>query len=134
MGTAARSGKYSLRLFSSSCAKYYDYDKFDWVTTASVSKPVALDLGDVVRISGWVNVPKRMEQTDRGAIVGDSIGGAGFVEFVQVEPTDGWKHFSVIREYRWGKKPLDFGVRLALCGIGEAYFDDISLQKLVADE
>jgi len=55
--------------------------------------------------------------------------GAQGSEAVQVEATDGWKRLRLIVSLR-SPDIASIAARLALCGVGEAYLDDVTVRQL----
>jgi len=90
-----------------------------WIT----SPPLNVTAGQVVHISGWVNVPKKIEGNRDGLLIFDSIGGDVLAERIQV--TKGWQRFSYYRMV-----PLDGTLTLttALTGFGDALVDDVLIE------
>jgi hypothetical protein len=87
-----------------------------WIT----SPEIPVTAGQVLRISGWVNVPKKIEGNLDGLLIFDSIGGDVMAERFPV--TKGWQKFTYYR-----MAPLDGTVRVttALTGFGDALIDDL---------
>ena len=92
------------------------------------SPQVHLQPGSLVRISGWVRIPKPIIASADGALLYDSIGG----EPLAVRLTDPcvWKQFTLYREV---PESGTFYVTLALTGIGRVDFDDVRVEPLLAN-
>ncbi len=95
-------------------------------TYLAVSSPAyRIQPGTIVRISGWVRVPKPIEASADGVLLFDSIGGEGLA--VRLTGATPWRQFSL---YRRVPASGTVGVTMALTGIGAAYFDDIRIEPL----
>lgn len=90
-----------------------------WVTSA----PVAVEPGDVVRISAWVRLAAPIEGSVDGLAIVDSLGGEPLALRV-TEPGD-WKQVTM---YRAAARRGPMSVTFALAGLGEAAIDDITVQ------
>ena len=90
------------------------------------SPPVRLTPGTLIKISGWVRVPKALVATADGALFYDSVGGEPLA--VRLTDASDWKQFSMFR-----KVPAsgEVSVTLALTGLGTAQFDDIKIEPLL---
>ena len=89
-----------------------------WVTSPTVH----VSQGSVVQIQGWLSVPKGVSGAD-GLLVIDSLGGEAMA--IRATSTGSWQQFTVYRAVpRSGPMTLTF----ALCGLGEALIDDVSVQ------
>lgn len=90
-----------------------------WIT----SPALAVTAGQVLRISGWVNVPKPITGNRDGLLIFDSIGGDVTAE--RFTTTKGWQRFSYYRMV-----PLDGTVSIttALTGFGDALVDDVLIE------
>lgn len=92
-----------------------------WITSA----PVPVRQGQLVRIHGWVHVPRPLAASDEGLLVFDSIGGPDLGDRIRV--TQGWREFTL---YRAVPQSGDVTITFALTGIGEASIDDLSVALL----
>jgi hypothetical protein len=92
-----------------------------WVT----SSPVPIRQGQMVRIHGWVNVPRQMTGTTEGLVVSDSIGGIDLGDRIRL--TQGWREFTL---YRAATQSGELTITFALAGLGEASVDDLSVSLL----
>ena len=90
------------------------------------SPTVKLQPGRLVKISGWVKIPRTILASADGAMAYDSIGG----ETLGVRLTDAaeWKQFEL---YRRVPASGEVFVTLALTGLGTVQFDDIRIEPLV---
>jgi hypothetical protein len=92
-----------------------------WIT----SSPVPVRQGQLVRIHGWVHVPRPVAASDEGLLVFDSLGGPDLGDRVRL--TQGWREFTL---YRAVPETGDLTVTFALTGLGEASIDDLSVALL----
>ena len=99
-------------------------------TFLAVDSPaVNLPPGTLVRVSGWVRVPQEITGSADGVLFYDDAGGEPLA--VRVSSLPHWKHFHL---YRRVPQTGRISVTLALTGIGVAYFDDIRIEPMVANE
>lgn len=89
------------------------------------SPPLPVDSGGIVRLSGWVRVPRRIAGSVVGAVLVDSLGGEPLQ--LQWQQTGGWQEFVA---YRPVTQSGEVRFSLALAGFGEVAFDDLSVQVL----
>lgn len=92
-----------------------------WIT----SSPVPVRQGQLVRIHGWVNVPRQIAASGEGLLVFDSISGSELGDRVRL--TQGWHEFTL---YRAVPQSGEMSVTFALTGLGEASIDDLSISLL----
>lgn len=92
------------------------------------SPAVRLAPGSLVRISGWVRIPKAITATTDGALLYDSAGGEPLAVRITAE-TKKWKQFTL---YRRVPASGSIHVTLALTGLGKAYFDDVKIEPMIA--
>ncbi|MCL2305707.1 MAG: hypothetical protein FWC43_10220 [Planctomycetaceae bacterium] len=93
-----------------------------WITTPGIS----VSTGQLLCVSGWINIPERLKGTADGLIIWDSIGGDPLaLRFYQ---TDGWRQFVF---FRYAPSDGLFEVRFYLSGVGRAMLDDISVRPVV---
>jgi hypothetical protein len=90
-----------------------------------VSSPVPVRQGQLARIHGWVNVPRRLAASNEGLLVFDSLGGADLGDRVRL--TQGWRELTL---YRVVPQTGELTVTFALTGLGEASIDDLSVSLL----
>ena len=136
---AGRDGSRSLRLCSDK-PTIYQGEPRDWVTVNVVSPKIPVEPDQILEIAAWVRLPKLLEQTQRGVTValfaytadGKRIHGYGTqsLEAVQVARSDGWQRMRLVVPLR-AKDAAAVAARLALCGVGEAYLDDVTVRKLL---
>jgi hypothetical protein len=92
-----------------------------WVT----SSPVPVRQGQLVRIHGWANVPRRLGASTEGLLVFDSLGGSDLGD--RIRATQGWREFTL---YRAVPQNGQLTITFALTGLGEASIDDLSVALL----
>ncbi len=90
------------------------------------SPAVRLQPGSLVRISGWVKVPKDITSSADGALMYDSAGGEPLA-FRFVTSTKKWRQFTWYRRVPPSGK---LSLTVALTGLGSAYFDDLKIEPL----
>ena len=82
--------------------------------------------GAIVKISGWVKIPKAIAASADGALLYDGIGGEPLA--VRLTDATGWQQFVLYREV---PASGTVSVTLALTGIGIVYFDDVRIEPLL---
>jgi hypothetical protein len=82
--------------------------------------------GSLLRISGWVRIPKPIEASTDGVLFFDSVGGEPLA--IRLTGKTDWRRFTL---YRQAPASGTIGVTVGLTGIGVAYFDDIRIEPLV---
>jgi hypothetical protein len=90
------------------------------------SPTVKLPPGTIVRVSGWMCIPKPITASADGALLYDSIGGDGFA--IRMTAATPWKKFTF---YRRVPASGSIQMTLALTGIGTVFFDDIRIEPLL---
>ncbi|MFV2068682.1 MAG: hypothetical protein ACC645_17055, partial [Pirellulales bacterium] len=89
-----------------------------WIT----SPPVHVEAGQVVRIHGWLRIPRPIADSVDGLMVIDSLGGQELAR--RVGQTEGWNDFTL---YRAVAQPTAVTVTFALSGIGAADIDTVTI-------
>jgi hypothetical protein len=92
-----------------------------WIT----SSPVPVRQGQIVRVHGWINVPRPLAGSLDGLVVFDSLGGPELGD--RVRTTQGWRELTL---YRAAGQTADLAVTFALTGLGEAWVDDLDVAVL----
>ena len=92
-----------------------------WLT----SPPVAVEAGQLLRISGWVNVAAAITGSVDGLMVVDSLTGQTLAQ--RVDRTVGWQPFTL---YRAAPQSSQVTVTFVLSGLGEARIDDVTIETL----
>jgi hypothetical protein len=119
---AGRSGWFSLRLSAAPAARVATSPLVEspplWVTSPTVQ----VRAGQLLRFTGWVNVPAKTVGTMDGVTVFDSIGGDRAAQ--RFEGPAGWKKFTY---YRISPSDGTVWLTAALNGFGEAFLDDVTI-------
>jgi hypothetical protein len=89
------------------------------------SPAVQVQAGQVACIHGWVNVPTAAADNGEALMVIDSLSGECLAD--RIGRTKGWRQFSL---YRAAPRAGPVSVTFALCGIGEAWLDDVEINIL----
>lgn len=89
------------------------------------SSPINVRQSQMVRIHGWVQVPRRLAASNEGLLVFDSLGGPELGDRIRL--TQGWREFTL---YRAVPQTGELTVTFALTGLGEASIDDLSVSLL----
>jgi len=92
-----------------------------WIATP----PVAVKGGDLVRIHGWVNVPRTISANQDGLTIMDSLSGEELMERIPV--TQGWQEFTL---YRSVAADTDLKITFSLTGLGEALLDEVTVRAI----
>ena len=95
-----------------------------WIT----SSPVPVRQGQLVRIHGWVQVPRPLAGCREGLLIFDSCTGPALGE--RVFATHGWREFTL---YRAVPENGELTITFALTGLGEAWLDDVSVSLVEAE-
>jgi hypothetical protein len=123
--TDPRSGRTALRLQAAAVSAKRPPEVIErppvWIT----SSPVPVRQGQLVRIHGWINVPRRLTASSDGLLVFDSLGGSDLGDRIRL--TQGWREFTL---YRAVPQTGDLTVTFALTGLGEASIDDLAVSLL----
>jgi hypothetical protein len=88
-----------------------------------MSPAVSVDAGQIICIHGWVNVPTPINGNVDGLMVIDSISRESMAD--RIHQTNGWQEFAM---YRVAPQSGNVSVIFALCGLGEAWIDDVTIQ------
>ncbi len=131
-----RSASHALRFSSPRPCVNDAGDPQDWVVYGGLSEPIGVVRGDLLTACAWVHVPEDIGQTARGAILdlvgydhqGQEVPGWGRMdsEDGRLQATDEWHQLlvqRVVNDVRVDRVLL----RVALCGVGTCYFDDVAL-------
>jgi hypothetical protein len=95
---------------------------------AMQSPTVRLRPGTLVKVSGWIRIPKALTATTDGALLYDSAAGEPLAYRLRA-PTV-WAQIIL---YRRVPASGTINVTVALTGIGEVYFDDIKIEPMEPD-
>ena len=125
---AARSGRYGLRLVARA-AEGDQWQGLVEVPPSWIRSPaVPVEAGQWVLIRGWVQVPEPITGSVDGLLIIDSLSDEPLAE--RVHRTDGWQQFTL---YRLATQRAYVTVTFALSGLGEAWVDDVTIQKIPPD-
>lgn len=121
--SAAYAGKFGLKLVVKPVAAMplLVQETPVWVKSATV--PVRS--GQLVRIHGWVNIPKVIMGSHDGLMIIESLGGTQLGERIPL--TSGWQEFTL---YRAVSTDGEIEVTFALTGMGEAMIDEVTIRTI----
>ena len=120
--TAAYAGSYGLKMF----AETRSAESVVPVAPVSVqSAEVAVKAGQLVRIHGYVRLPRPLTGNGQGLLIIDSLGGRDLAS--RIEQTDGWQEFTI---YRMSERPAQVSVKFGLSGFGTALVDEVTIRTL----
>jgi len=117
-------GAYSLKMdaFDKTDAQRMDIDAPPlWISTPRIS----VRRGQLVRIHGWVNIPKVIRGNADGLMIVDSLGGEAMAERIPI--TDGWQEFTL---YRGVFSDTDLQVTFTLTGLGTVMMDEVTIRTV----
>jgi hypothetical protein len=103
---------------------------FDFPVAAVRSPAIKVQAKNLIRISVLVKRPTASVPGMGGVIVRDSIGGEQF----QFRTSDPMPSFHRVVLYRKAPADMDFTVTLGLAGYDEAFFDDLRVEFVEADD
>ena len=89
------------------------------------SPAIRVEAGTLVRIHGWVHIPKPLTGSVDGLMIFDSFTGMALAE--RIGETTDWQPFTL---YRIAPESGPLTVTFALSGLGEVWLDDLSIQPL----
>ncbi len=119
---AARSGQYGLRLAANPADPKRGTVLAEsppvWITTPAI--PV--QQGELIMISGWVQIPSPITGSVDGLMIVDSLTGEALAD--RIGETTGWEQFAL---YRAASETGMLTVTFALSGFGEVWLDDIQI-------
>ncbi|MGQ9574473.1 MAG: hypothetical protein ACUVUC_04080 [Thermoguttaceae bacterium] len=122
---AARSGQFGLRLSAQPSDPADSPAQLEsppvWVTTP----PVHVEPGQLMRIDGWVHLPRPITASVDGLMIVDSLAGEVLAE--RIHQTGRWRPFTL---YRAAAQSGPMTVSFILTGLGEAWVDDVTVQAL----
>jgi hypothetical protein len=120
---AARSGRLGLRLAATAVDPKKPPAVVETPPVLFASPPVQVEAGQIVCISGWVQVPAPIIGSSDGLLIVDSLSGEALAD--RIGKTDGWRQFAL---YRIAPQSGAMCVTFALSGLGEARLDDVFIQ------
>ena len=97
----------------------------EFVPLKVTSGPVKVKQGQMVRIHGWINVPKVIGGTHDGLMIVDSLGGEKLAERIPV--TSGWQEFTL---YRGVPNSGPMQIEFRLTGFGSAMLDEVTIRSI----
>lgn len=119
---AARSGQNGLRIRAAGSDERKAPGVVETPPIRISSGPIAVQAGQVVRISGWAKLPKPLEGTRDGLLIIDSLGGEPLAQ--RIQKAGDWQEFTLDRAaLRSGDVTFSF----VLTGLGEAWIDDVTV-------
>jgi hypothetical protein len=121
---APRSGRSCLQMQAWPDNDWGDQRLEQWPITIR-SAPVPIRQGELIRIAGWIRVPRRIRKNDDGIMIFDSVGGPQLA--LKIQRTDGWQEFSI---YRAATRDGTVSVTFALTGLGEAWLDNVVVYRV----
>jgi hypothetical protein len=95
-----------------------------WISTP----PISVRQGQLLRIHGWVRLPRDMTGSRDGLLVFDSIGGLPLAE--RIRTSGNWQQVTL---YRVAPLNGQMTVTFAVTGLGEAWLDDVTVSLLDAN-
>ncbi|HBT77610.1 MAG TPA: hypothetical protein DEB39_11970 [Planctomycetaceae bacterium] len=91
-----------------------------------ISNPgIPVRTGEMLCISGWINIPQRITGSTDGVMIFDNIGGESLA--LRFEKTSGWQPFAF---YRVAPGDGQLYLTLSLCGLGKVHIDDIEVTSV----
>lgn len=124
----AHKGTYSLRLIAAPAAGRDTPASIPARPVSVTTPPVTVYKGQLVYISGWVCVAAPSLGNLDGAMLYDSLSGAGAALRWRTEAD--WKKFELVREV---SETTELTLTMALSGLGEIRFDDLEIIPLDVD-
>lgn len=119
-----RFGRFSLRLWAQPVDQANPPAVLERVPVWITSPPVNVAAGELLRIRGWVKSPGGTVGSVDGVLVFDSIGGMALAE--RIPASDDWREFTC---YRVAPQSGPIQVQFALTGLGQAYFDEVTIER-----
>ncbi len=89
------------------------------------SAPVTVRQGDILRIHGWTRVPTKIQGSQDGLMIFDSLAGQPLA--ARIDNTGQWSEFVF---YRAADRDGPLVLTFALTGLGEAWVDDVTVKRL----
>jgi len=90
-----------------------------------VSSPTPLRAGQMVRIHAWVFLQQDIEGSREGLVVFDSLGGPDMGQ--RITSAGEWVEVTL---YRRASEATSLNVTFALTGMGEAWFDEVTVEPI----
>ncbi|MDR3181805.1 MAG: hypothetical protein LBT89_02625 [Planctomycetaceae bacterium] len=92
----------------------------------TATPPITVRSGEVLCVTGWIRIPKKLESTVDGLMIFDSFGGEE-LSLRFTETNGDWRNFVF---YRIAPTDGNFYVFFALNGFGEVHLDDIQVSAV----
>ncbi|MFO0918619.1 MAG: hypothetical protein U0872_09925 [Planctomycetaceae bacterium] len=90
-----------------------------------ITPAVTVHSGQVVRVAGWVKIPRALQASQDGLMIYDSVLGRSLA--LRYRESCNWQRFEFIRE---AVQSQEVTVTLALTGLGEVFLDDLEISVL----
>lgn len=121
-------GEMSLHLRAEEPKTKYPLQSIDGSPVTIASPPISVSTGQILRIRGRVQIPRRLSATMDGLLIYDSlVGSAGALRFAGPTTTGKWQDFEYFREV---PASCEMQIILELQGLGEALVDDLSVTAI----
>ncbi|MDR3111093.1 MAG: hypothetical protein LBU65_15605 [Planctomycetaceae bacterium] len=91
----------------------------------SLRQGVQVKAGEMICVTGWLNVKEPITGSHDGVMIYDNIGGAALA--LRFANTQGWRNFAF---YRIAPSDTQLELTMSVCGFGKAYFDDIEITSV----
>lgn len=121
----AKQGRYSLRLSTNPREGEALPKVISKPLVTMVSPGINVHTGQVVKLSGWIKIPKAITGGSDGVLVYDSL--LGKPGAVRLKAVQDWKRFEILRPV---VESQEMTVTLALQGLGEVFIDDLQVVAL----
>lgn len=119
---SGREGKYCLRLWAAPVPGHQQLGSLPHSPVTMTTPPLPVRSGQIVHVSGWVQVVAPVTQSLDGAMLYDSLlGPSGALRW---DTPAEWQRFELIREVH---ESGDFSLNLVLTGLGDVRFDDLQV-------
>jgi hypothetical protein len=122
---AAHSGRSGLRLIARPVEASGSPGLLESPPVWIASPPVPVEAGQLLRIQGWVRIPKPIAGSVDGLLIVDSLGGEALAGRIAQSPR--WQQFTL---YRVAPQSGSMTVTFALTGMGEVWLDDVTIQAM----
>ncbi len=117
---SSRDGKYVLRLWAAAVPGNPLAGGLPDSPVTYTTPPLPVRSGQIVHVSGWVQVVAPITGNLDGAMLYDSL--IGPIGALRWNEPAGWQRFELIREVH---ETGDFSIKMVLTGLGDVRFDDL---------